>query len=154
MNVPILVAIISVGGTLLGTVVGGTGVLCGNLYLARRRERLEFRAACRLVAAELQDNSLIVEFGLEKRHWWRSDETLTTEEWKQYKSVLAAGLPYDALADVKFAVRAVDNASILAAAARPLDKPDEIFLEPTMEALTLLMKNMKKGRVGLMPYLL
>jgi hypothetical protein len=89
------------------SVVGGCGVLYGNLYLARRRERLEFRAACRLVAAELQDNSLIVEFALKKRLWWRSDEELTTEEWKQYKSVLAAGLPYDALGDLKFAVRGV-----------------------------------------------
>jgi hypothetical protein len=154
MDVPILVAIISVGGTLLGTVVGGTIAIYGNAHLAKRRERLEFRTACRLVAAELQDNSFIVEFALEKRLWWRSEEELTTEEWKQYKSVLAAGLPDDALADVKFAVRGVNNASLLAAASRPLDKPDEIFSEPTVEALTLLLKNMKKGRVSLMPYLL
>jgi hypothetical protein len=54
-----------------------------------------------------------VEFALKKRQWWRSDEELTTEEWKQYKSVLAASLPYDALVDVKFAVREVNNASLL-----------------------------------------
>ena len=46
------------------------------------------------------------------------------------------------------------NASRLAAASRPLDKPDEIFLKPTVEALTLLLENMKQGRVSLMPYLL
>ena len=53
MDVPILVAIISVSGTLLGTVVGGSVVTCGNFLLARRRENLEFRTACRLVATEL-----------------------------------------------------------------------------------------------------
>ena len=52
-DIPILVAIISVSGTLLGTVAGGTIAISGNVYLARRRERLEFRTACRLVAAEL-----------------------------------------------------------------------------------------------------
>jgi hypothetical protein len=115
---------------------------------------LEFKTACRLVAAELQDNSLIVGFALENRRWWRSDEELTTEEWKQYKSVLASHLSYDALDDVRITVKAINNASLLAAEPRPPDKPDEIFLEPTVEALTLLLKHMKEGRASLMPYLL
>jgi len=51
MDLPILVAIISVAGTLLGTVVGGCIVTGGNYLLARRREKLEFRTACRLIAA-------------------------------------------------------------------------------------------------------
>ena len=67
MDVPILLANISVTGTLLGAVTGGIGIFYGNLYLARRREELEFRTACRLVAAELQDNYLVVQYGLEKR---------------------------------------------------------------------------------------
>jgi len=154
MDVPILLANISVTGTLLGAVTGGIGIFYGNLYLARRREELEFRTACRLVAAELQDNYLVVQYGLEKRLWWRSDEELKTEEWKQYKSVLAPCLTYDALVDLKFAVRSVNNASLIAAAPRPLDKPDEIFLEPTVQALTLLLKDVKKGRDSLKPYLL
>jgi hypothetical protein len=54
MELPILVAIISVFGTLLGTITGGVIVSYGNLHLARRKEQLEFRTACRLIATELQ----------------------------------------------------------------------------------------------------
>jgi hypothetical protein len=114
---------------------------------------LEFRTACRLIAAELQDGSLVVDFALREKRWWRPTE-LTTDECKQYKSILALHLSYEALADVWLAMKAVNDASLLAAAPRPSDKPDEISLEPTMHALTLLVKNMKKGRVSLMPYLL
>jgi hypothetical protein len=154
MDVPILVAIISVVGSLLGTVVGGSIVAGGNYFLAQRQENLQFRTACRLVAAELQDAQLTVNYALEKKLWWRPDEELTTEAWEQYKNVLAPHLPYDALVDVRLAVRAVHHASLLAAAPRPHDKTEEIFLEENANALTLFLKDIEKGRIGLMPYLL
>jgi hypothetical protein len=153
MDVPILVAIISVSGTLLGTVVGGSIVTWGNYFLARRRERLEFRTACRLISAELQANHHTVEFALGQKLWWRSDEELRTEAWKQFQNALAPHLPYDAWQDLLVTVRAVNHVNLLAGAPRPSDKPDEIFLEETVSALTLFLKDIETGRVGLRPYL-
>jgi hypothetical protein len=153
MDVPILVAIISVSGTLLGTVVGGSIVTWGNYYLARRRERLEFRTASRLISAELQANHYTVEYALGRKLWWRSDEELRTEAWKQFQNVLAPHLPYDDWQDLILAVRAVNHVNRLACAPRPANKPDEIFLEETVSALTLLLKDIETGRVGLRPYL-
>lgn len=153
MDVPVLVAIISVSGTLLGTVVGGSIVTWGNYFLARRRERLEFRTACRLISVELQTNHHTVEFALGQKRWWRSDEELRTEAWKQFQNVVAPHLPYDAWQDLLLAVRAGNHVNLLAGAPRPPDKPEEIFLEETVSALTLLLKDIETGRVGLRPYL-
>jgi hypothetical protein len=167
MDVPILVAIISVSGTLLGTVVGGSIVTWGNYFLARRRERLEFRTACRLISAELQANHHTVEFALGQKRWWRSDEVgvkrpvllnllpeeLGTEAWQQFQNILAPHLPYDAWQELILAVRAVNHVNRLAGAPRPPDRPDEIFFEETVTALTLFMKDIDRGRVSLRPYL-
>jgi hypothetical protein len=153
MEVPILVAIISVSGTLLGTVVGGSMVTWGNYFLARRRERLEFRTACRLISAELQANGHTAGFALGQKRWWRSDEELGAEAWKQFQNVLAPHLPYDAWQDLLLAVRAVNHVNRLAGAPRPPDKPDEIFLEETVTALTLFLKDIETGHVSLRPYL-
>ena len=153
MDVPILVAVISVSGTQLGTVVGGGIVTWGNYFLARRRERLEFTTACRLISVELQTNHLTVEFALGQKRWWRSDEELRTEAWKQFQNVVTPHLPYDAWQDLLLAVRAGNHVNLLAGAPRPPDKPDEIFLEETVSALTLLLKDIETGRVGLRPYL-
>ena len=153
MDVPVLVAIISVSGTLLGTVVGGSIVTWGNYLLARRRERLEFTTACRLILAELQVNHHTVEYALVQKRWWRPDEELRIEAWKQFQNVLAPHLPYDAWLDLILAVRAVNHGNLLAGAPRPSDKPDEIFLEPVTAALTLLLKDIEIGRVALRPYL-
>jgi hypothetical protein len=67
MELPVLVAIISVSGTLLGTVIGGSIVTGGNYLLARRSENLEFRTACRLIAAELQAAEFTLTFALGKK---------------------------------------------------------------------------------------
>src|SRR5271166_340058 len=146
MDVPILVAIISVSGTLLETVVGGSIVTWGNYFLARRRERLEFTTACRLISADLQANHHTVEFALRQKCWWRSDEELRTEASKQFQNVLAPHLTYDAWQDLLLAVRAVNNVNLLAGAPRPSGKPDEIVLEETVSALTLLLKQVETGR--------
>ena len=49
MQLPVLVAVISVCGTLLGTVIGGSVVTVGNYLLDRRRERLELKTGCPLI---------------------------------------------------------------------------------------------------------
>lgn len=146
MEIPILVAIISVTGTLLGTVVGGAIASFGSFYLTRRQERLVFRTACRLVAVELQDNSFIVEFALKNKLWWRSDEELTTEAWKQYQNVLAPHLPYEALVDLGVAVNAVKNVKLLAAQPRPLDQPSEIFFGANCAGAYSPLESHEKGR--------
>ena len=153
MDLPILVAIISVGGTLLGTVTGGVIVSYGNLYLARRREQLEFRTACRLITAELQVAHHTVKFALDTKRWWRPDEELLMDAWKQYKNVLAPHLSYDVWSDVWLAAGNLNKANLLAAAPRPSDRTEESFLKATETALTILMTSFERGRIGLMPHL-
>ena len=161
MGVPILVAIIAFSGT----VVGGTIVTAGNYFLARMREQTEaartaetqsreLKMACRLIASELQQNYLMVEyFGLKEKRWWRPDEELSTEAWKQYQHLLAPRLSFDAWADVENAVINVNHANVMHAAPRPPNNPDNIFLPETVTALTILVESMRKGRDGLKPYL-
>ena len=62
MELPILVAVISVSGSLAGTITGGVIVSYGNWYLARRKEKLEFKTACRLISTELQSARRTVTF--------------------------------------------------------------------------------------------
>jgi hypothetical protein len=161
MNVTILGAILA----FLGTIIGGTIVTGGNYFLARMRDRTEaaraaeiqageLKMAARLIASELQQNFLTLEFALNKKIWWRSHEELSTEAWKQYKHLLAPKLTYDTWDDLVLATQGVNGAIALCAAPRAPGHPEDMFLRETFTALTLLVEHMKKGRVGLMPYLL
>jgi hypothetical protein len=139
--------------TIAGTITGAAIVSYGNIYLARRREKLEFRMACRLIASELHVAQLTLKFALDKKLWWRPDEELTTEAWKQYKHVLASNVSEDAWTDLWMAAREMNHINLLAAARRPIGKEEEIFLPETVHALTLLKETIERGRIALMPYL-
>jgi hypothetical protein len=154
MDVHILVAIIGAAAALTGTVVGGSLVTAGNYLLARRREWLEFKTACRLIASELQQNYLTLEYYLDKKRWWRPDEELSTKAWKEYKHLLAPHLPYDDWDNVASAVINANQANVMSSFPRPPNNPNDFSLQETVPALTLFAQNMRKGRVGLMPYLL
>jgi hypothetical protein len=153
MELPILVAIISVSGSLLGTVMGGIIVIFGNITFAKRKEKLEFRSACRLIATELQIAGLTVKLAINKHCWWRSDEKLATDAWEQYKHILAPQLSYDAWSDVWLAVRGVNDARVLAAAPRPQGSKADALLPETETALNILLKGFETGRVALVPHL-
>jgi hypothetical protein len=153
MDVPILVAVISVIGSLSGTIVGGCIVTGGTYFLARRREKVELRTARRLIAAELQDANHTVKFAIESKRWWHSHETLSTEAWKQYKSILAPNLSYDAWSDVRIAVGGINHANALAAAPRPTGETEDVLLVETIKALTLISDHIETSRVKLMPHL-
>jgi len=114
---------------------------------------LEFRTACRLISAEFQDAGFTVKYALEKKRWWYPAEELATEAWKQYKNVLAPHLTYGAWSDIRLAPQDIKYANFLAGAPRPQDKTEEIFLEETQTAFTLLIKSIETGRVALMPHL-
>jgi hypothetical protein len=150
MELPILVAVISVGGSLLGTIVGGSIVTGGNYLLARRMEKVELKTACRLVSAELQDANLTIKFAVQSKRWWYSHETMSTEAWKQYKSVLAPNLSYDAWSDVWMATVNINGANALAAAPRPKGDMEDVLLEQTITALTLITASIETGRLSLM----
>jgi hypothetical protein len=154
MELPILVAIISVFGSLLGTIMGGVIVIFGNITLAKRKEKLEFRSACRLIATELQIAELTIKLALKNHCWWRSDEKLATDAWERYKHILAPQLSYDAWSDVWLGVRGVNDAIALAAAPRPQGSKADALLPETETALNILLKGFETGRVALMPYAL
>jgi hypothetical protein len=144
MEVPIVVAIISVTGTLLGTIVGGSIATYGNYYLAKRRERIEFRTACRLVAAELQDNYVTVAQLVKSKLWWRSDLQLPMEAWNNHKHLLAHHLPRDVWLHVRLAAMAVNSISKVAGRVN-----SEEISEPQMTMLAGFQEGIMKGRVSL-----
>lgn len=153
MELPLLVAIISVTGTLLGTITGGVIVSYGNFFLTRRKEQLEFRTACRLVSAELQDAHHTVKFALDNEKWWRPGDEIATDAWKEYRKVLAPYLSYDAWSDVRLAGLNLSKVNALAAAPRPQGRTEEIFLQQTKTALTTLLTSFETGRAALMLHL-
>lgn len=106
-----------------------------------------------MVSAELHAAHQTITFALQEKRWWRPDEELSTEAWKQYKHLLAPHLSYDAWTDLWPAALNLTNANVLAAAPRPSDKPDEIFLKETETALTRLLDSFERGRTALIPYL-
>jgi hypothetical protein len=152
MELPILVAIISVSGSLLGTVMGGVIVIYGNITLAKKKEKLEFRTACRLIATELQIAELTLGLALKNHCWWRSDEKLATDAWEQYRHILAPQISYDAWSDVWLAVRGVNDARALAAAPRPQGSKADVLLPETENALNILVKGFERARIALMPH--
>jgi hypothetical protein len=156
MDVPIEVAIISVGGSLAGTITGGAIVTWGNYYLARWRQQAEdnkeariradeLRKACRLIEDEL--SFVWVEVGDGKRWWYRE---LATESWEQCKDVLA-DLPFSAWTAAAEAVRAVQTLRTLAALPRPTEAPEAVP-EPILKAILGNRDAVDVGRRALRPY--
>jgi hypothetical protein len=154
MELPVLVAIISVFGTLLGTITGGVIVVYGNTMLAMRKERLELRTACLLIASELHAAQHTMQFALDNHHWWRPDDEVKTEAWEKYKHILASHLSYDVWSNVWLAARNLDKANVLAAAARPQGNAANVLLPDTEHALGILLTSFQTGRAALVPHLL
>jgi hypothetical protein len=157
MEVPILVGIMS----LAGTIIGGSIVTGGNYYLARMRQQAEdnkeaitrageLRKACRLIDSELVVVTSEVEVCLRDKRWWPFDEKFTSEAWQQYKSVLA-GLPYPAWGAALLAANAVHDLRRLAAAPRPTEEP-EVVGEATVKTIIVLQDRIEAGRRALLPY--
>src|SRR5271165_2727841 len=92
MDVPILTAVISVSGALAGTMVGGCLTMYSNFFLNRRREQLEFRIGCRLIAGELEQSVAIMKVSLRSKSWWRLELEPGTKAWEEYQHVLASHL--------------------------------------------------------------
>jgi hypothetical protein len=77
---------------LIGVVIGG--LLNGGVsFLVRKRqEKDEARVASRLVQVEIEWNQRNVEGALEAGTWDRIRTSVTTDEWEQHRTVLAAVL--------------------------------------------------------------
>jgi hypothetical protein len=140
--------------TLAGTITGAAIVSFGNIYVARRREKMEFRMACRLIESEFHTGQLTLKFALDKKLWWRPDEELTVEAWKTHKHVLAPQISDEAWTDLWMASRGIGHANLLAAAPRPVGEKKDTLLPETVDALTLLMRDIERGRIALMPHLI
>jgi hypothetical protein len=90
MDVPILTAVIGVGGSLMGTIIGGCLTVYSNFFLNRRRERAEFRIGCRLISGELRENHVVVITLLQTRRWWDFDQL---EPGMKPGKIIAMSLP-------------------------------------------------------------
>jgi hypothetical protein len=152
MDLPILTAVISESGTLLGAIVGGCLTMYSNFFLNRRRERAEFRIGCRLIYGELGENHTLVSTLLKNRHWWVSDLLDPgTESWKDHRHVLASYLPSEVWRDVQWAVQAVRQGRFLwtTASAHNTEEIDDAGAR----LLTGIAAQIAKGRTSLQPYL-
>jgi nitrate reductase gamma subunit len=155
VEVPILVAIISVAGSLFGTIVGGFIVTGGTYFLARRREKHELRTACRLVDDELLEAVTTVKNAVKLSRWWRVDDVdkFSSKAWEQHKHILAQHLSLTAWHGLTIAVREVNHANLTASMHRAAVGRPEIFDERCAEELTRIGKNIDIGCESLLPYL-
>jgi hypothetical protein len=151
MDVPILTAVISVSGTLFGTIVGGCLTMYANFFLNKRREQAEFRIGCRLIDGELQEYEGFIKAVLETKRWWSSEVEPGTKAWEEHQHVLASYLSYEAWCDVRMAIEArhfAHHLSITALAAQH-ETIDDTFAR----MLADYVGGIQKGRASLNPYL-
>jgi hypothetical protein len=152
MDAPILTAVISVSGTLLGTIVGGCLTMYANFFLNKRREQAEFRIGCRLVAEELEDKGSFVSAMLKQKSYFQFDlKQLVTEAWEEHRHVLASSLSAEEWDDVRKAVRAARYSLILVAVAHE-DKAKEMGDAHT-QLLASFVEDIGKGQTSLQRYL-
>jgi hypothetical protein len=154
MDAPVLTAVISVSGTLLGAIVGGCLTMYTNFFLNKRRERAEFRIGCRLIAGELEESHAVVRGLLKGRRWWLPDLLLLepgTEAWKEHRHVLASYLPSEDWRHLHGAVQAVHQARFLWTSAR-VNNTEEIN-DAGAQLLTGIAAEIIRGRTSLQPYL-
>ena len=90
MEVPVLTAIICVGGI----IVGGCLTMFTNYLLQKRRERAEFRIGCRLIDSDLGESEDVISCTLELKRWWPSEVEPRTKAWEEHRHVLASYLSY------------------------------------------------------------
>jgi hypothetical protein len=151
MDAPVLTAIISVSGTLLGAIVGGCLTMFTNFFLNKRRERAEFRIGCRLIAGELEESHAAVGVLLTDRHWWLPDLLEPgTEAWKEHRHVLASFLRSEDWRHLQGAVQAVHHARFLWTSAR-VNNTEEIN-DAGAQLLTGIAAEIMRGRTSLQPY--
>jgi hypothetical protein len=151
MDAPVLTAVISVSGTLLGAIVGGCLTMYSNFFLNKRRERAEFRMSCRLIAGELEENQIFLKALLETPRFWKYNE-LATEAWKEHRHVLATYLPSEAWSSVEWAVQVVRRAREIM-----VTNDEETSSEETIAAATKELREAPEfiatGRASLQPYI-
>jgi hypothetical protein len=152
MDVPILTAVISVSGALLGTIVGGCLTMYSNFFLNRRRERAEFRIGCRLIAGELWESEGLLNASLEAKRWWPSEIEPGTKAWEDHRHVLAAYLSYEAWQYVLRAVRVIHMAHHLSTAAQK-KTPLATIDDDIAPKLAVYLEGIREGRASLQPYL-
>ena len=150
MDVPVLTAVISVSGTLLGTIVGGCLTMYSNFFLNKRRERAEFRMGCRLIAGELEENELFLKALRETPRFWKYNE-LATEAWKEHRHVLASYLPSEAWSNVEWAVQVVRRAREIMVSVG--EEQSEEMIAAATKQLSGLLETIATGRTSLQPYI-
>ena len=152
MDVPILAAIIGGAASLGGAIVGGSLVTVGNYLLSRRRERLEFKTASRLVSEELRRSRAILRTARMIRYRaFNPERTLTTEAWMQSKSILAQYLPYEAWSAVQDAITSVGACRTIIIE-RPSDDTGEEVPTSAVPILEETIRAIDNACEALVPY--
>jgi hypothetical protein len=152
MDVPVLAAIIGGAASLGGALVGGSVVTVGNYFLVRRRERLEFKTASRLVSEELRRaQSTLATVRIIKYRVFSPERTLPTEAWVQFRGILAQYLLYDDW-------RVVEDAIVSLGACRtiileqPPDATNDELPESSVPLIQRAIDDIGEAYGALLPY--
>jgi hypothetical protein len=149
MDVPVLTAVIGVGGTLLGTIVGGCLTTITNFLLQKRREQTEFRVGCRLVANELYECENFISIMIETKRNWLSEQLPETKAWEEYKRVFALYLSDPAWREVRIAILAVQLAHHLLVTLR--EEGTKTIEDKQIPVLDIYVKNLQKPKLAWSP---
>ena len=151
MDLPVLTAVISVSGTLLGTIVGGCLTMYTTFFLNKRRERVEFRMACRLIAGELQRSEHVFSVMAELKRWWPSEVEPGMKAWEEHRHVLASYLSYETWTAVQQAIMTAHLANRRSAHAHATKQ--ETMDDEDTQWMAECVESIQKAQTGLLPYL-
>lgn len=146
---------------LVGVLIGGL-ITAGTEWWSSRQDRVraeeerrdDLRAACRLVAMELEGIKTAVVWAEREGRWW-IEERLPTSLWLEHRALLARELSrddWDAVDVAYYNVEALNRV-------RRLDRPDAVMLSklgrdtitasfPRMRAATSSLKRHLRGAPG------
>lgn len=162
--------------SLAGVVVGAVIAMFPQLYLEKKRQKLEVRRAARLIDSDLMFAEVAAEICVEKKTWWVKDDRLTSEGWEQYRYVIASKLSWrnwvavtvavrtirdlqgarDAALKIQLAKMAIDpkKVGVLASAERlglDIVKPAPAIPEAMVTRIKPMLAHIKAGRDALAP---
>jgi hypothetical protein len=152
----VLVTGITVGGALLGVIVGAIITKGLDYVLAVRRERAEeknetrkrtisIKAAARLIDEELYFGESVAEVIIESKDWWATDVELTTEAWKANRSTIVSELSGNDWESVVKGTLAVAKLS------QYRHKSEERGTPPKIEIIRDLYEIIGKARLAIFP---
>lgn len=95
--------------SLAGVIIGAAIAMFPQLYLEKKRQKMEVRRAARLIDSDLMFAEVAAEICVEKKTWWVKNNRLTSEGWQEYRYVIASKLSWRNWVAVTVAVKTISD---------------------------------------------